>query len=376
MPQAASDHPLDHTEERLNVTITESPPRIGSLFSGSGMLDEGVKAAIGGTVAWHVENDPAASKVLAHRYPDVPNLGDVTTIDWVSLSPVDVVTTGFPCTDVSSMGARKGLVRIGEDSTRSGLWAYSAAAIAALRPSLVVIENVRGLLDAEADGDVEPCSWCLGDGAGEPPLRALAAVLSDLAELGFDACWHGLRAADVGAPHGRFRVFVLAWPRDCPPGDAAGLGWDAASTQGSRGHRQPAWTAGGSGGSAPTDCASAERGEPEPPALVPVAVGPTELGERAGEIAWGEYEPAIRRWERRLGRRAGSPAQIRGDVQEISPRFTEWMMGWPEGWVTDVPGVSDEDAIKICGNGVVPQQAAAAVRFMLARLAEERRWAA
>jgi DNA (cytosine-5)-methyltransferase 1 len=52
------------------------------------------------------------------------------------------------------------------------------------------------------------------------------------------------------------------------------------------------------------------------------------------------------------------------------------MMGWPEGWVTDVPGVSDEDAIKICGNGVVPQQAAAAVRFMLARLAEERRWAA
>src|SRR5699024_2254141 len=57
----------------------------------------------------------------------------------------------------------------------------------------------------------EPCPFCMGDG-GASPMRALGAVLADLADIGFDAEWCGLRAADVGAAHGRFRVFILAWP--------------------------------------------------------------------------------------------------------------------------------------------------------------------
>jgi hypothetical protein len=63
-----------------------------------------------------------------------------------------------------------------------------------------------------AHSDLEPCPWCVGDDDDAVPLRALGAVLGDLADLGYDAIWHGLRAADVGAPHGRFRVFVVAWP--------------------------------------------------------------------------------------------------------------------------------------------------------------------
>lgn len=186
-----------------------SGPAVGSLFTGYGGLDEGVRAVVGGDLAWVCENDPGASAVLSHRYPGVQNLGDVTTVSWARVRKVDVLTLGFPCQDLSAAGARAGL----RPGTRSGLWAHAAHAVAALRPSLVVIENVRGILSAPAHSDVEPCPWCLGGGGdGEPPLRALGAVLGDLAGLGYDAAWHGLRASDVGAPHARFRVFIAAWP--------------------------------------------------------------------------------------------------------------------------------------------------------------------
>jgi DNA (cytosine-5)-methyltransferase 1 len=181
--------------------------RVGSLFAGYGGLEMGVTRVLGGEPAWFAEIDPAPSKVLAHHWPAVPNLGDITTVDWDTVPPVDVLTGGFPCQDVSHAGKRLGL----KPGTRTGLWSHMAYAIDKLRPSLVVAENVRGLLSAEAGGDLEPCPWCVGNGEGSP-LRALGAVLGDLADLGYDAQWHGVRASDAGAPHGRFRVFVYAWP--------------------------------------------------------------------------------------------------------------------------------------------------------------------
>lgn len=180
--------------------------RIGSLFSGYGGLDMAVQEVTGATVAWHCEWEAAPSAILKHHWPDVPNYRDVSKVDWSAVEQVDIVTGGFPCQDVSLAGARKGM----GDGTRSGLWSEFAKAIEVIRPRLVVIENVRGLLSADAHSDVEPCSWCLGDDASEPPLRALGAVLGDLADLGYDARWQGLRAADAGAPHNRFRVFIVA----------------------------------------------------------------------------------------------------------------------------------------------------------------------
>ena len=183
---------------------------IGSLFSGYGGLDLAVSKITGATVAWHCEWDKAPSKILEKHYPDVPNYKDVTQVDFSQVEKVDILTGGFPCQDLSLAGKRAGL----KDGTRSGLWSEFARAIEAIRPKLVVIENVRGLLSAKADSDFQPCPECLGSTKdGEPTMRALGAVLADLAEIGYDAKWTSLRAADAGAAHNRFRIFITAWPR-------------------------------------------------------------------------------------------------------------------------------------------------------------------
>lgn len=80
---------------------------------------------------------------------------------------------------------------------------------------------------------------------------------------------------------------------------------------------------------------------------------------------WGDYVAAIARWEHVLGRPAPEPTQTssKGNPQ-LSARFVEWMMGLPAGWVTDVPGITRNEALKALGNGVVPQQAAEALRVM------------
>lgn len=216
------------------MTSTALHAPVVGLFEGYGGLTQGVTAALADhhipTILARVcDNDPNAAHLLAHRHPDVPNLGDITTVDWTAVRAELVtehgeqavrglvLTGGFPCQDISAAGRRAGL----RPGTRSGLWAHMRYAIHQLRPALVIIENVRGLTSADADSDVEPCPWCLGDRI-DRPLRALGAVLGDLAALGLDAEWAGVHASDVGAPHGRCRIFILAWP--AAGADTAGVG--------------------------------------------------------------------------------------------------------------------------------------------------------
>jgi len=92
------------------------------------------------------------------------------------------------------------------------------------------------------------------------------------------------------------------------------------------------------------------------------------------ETNWGKFEPAIKRWEAVLGRHAPEPTKPDGkeNAHRLSSRFTEWMMGVPEGWITDV-GLSRNDELKACGNGVVPQQAELALKILLAGFDTEQR---
>lgn len=384
--------------------------KVGSLFSGIGGLDLAVELFFSAETVWHCEWDDEPSKVLAARWPGVPNYRDVRTVDWAAVEPVDIMCGGFPCQDVSLAGRRAGM----KEGTRSGLWSEFARAIDIVRPSVVVIENVRGLLSADAGSNVEPCPWCMGDGQDEYHLRALDAVVADLSDLGFDAEWTGLRAADVGAPHGRFRFFLLAYAR----GVRLDERWNAASRQ-AAGGRTPT-VAGGradapverpllrtpvadelGGGPLHPDVAK-ERGQtlrlsgqvlalgghllPTPSATSPNEDEPIEAWvSRRGDtltdalvpvdgtapIAWGVYEPAVRLWES-LTRPAPAPTLPDGKNgnHRLAAVFPEWMMGYPAGWVTDI--LKRNPAIKACGNGVVPQQAYAALTILWARVL---RWA-
>lgn len=200
---------------------------IGSLFSGYGGLDMAAEHVFGARTAWVSDIDKGARKVLAHRYPHAPNLGDITAIDWADVEPVDIITGGSPCQDLSTAGRRAGMT----EGTRSNLWVAMREAIANVQPAYVIWENVRGAFSAcassDADRDLGFCPRCLDPrdrtARHDPNLRALGRVLGDLSELGFDAEWRGLRASDVGACHQRFRVFVLAWRRDAADSNLAGL---------------------------------------------------------------------------------------------------------------------------------------------------------
>jgi DNA (cytosine-5)-methyltransferase 1 len=188
-PVHAVASPPPHPDTPTPLVIPVSPgPVIGSLCTGYGGLDLGVLAALGGgRIAWCADPDPHIATILTARLPGVPNLGDLRTVDWAHVEPVDVVTAGFPCQDISAAGNRAGI----EKGTRSGLWTDIMAALRLLRPALVIVENVAAL------------RWRHG---------GLHRVLGALAEAGYDAAWRSVRAADIGAPHRRERVFLLAWP--------------------------------------------------------------------------------------------------------------------------------------------------------------------
>lgn len=95
-----------------------------------------------------------------------------------------------------------------------------------------------------------------------------------------------------------------------------------------------------------------------------------QVAQLGSAVDWGVREAAIRRHERWLGRAAPHPT-TRGAKggRKLNPALTEWMMGWPQGWVTDVPGLTIDEQLRLCGNGVVPQQIQAALLFLLEQMA-------
>lgn len=286
--------------------------RVGSLFSGY----DGIGLALESLwpdvhPAWFVEFDAAPSRVLAHHWPDVPNFGDITTLDWDQVEPVDVLTAGYPCQPFSKIGKRKGT------ADERHLWPHVRDAIRALRPRLAVLENVAGHISMGLD-----------------------EVLADLAAMGMSARWGVVRAADAGAPHERPRLWITAADSDCVPHRAT-LG-DSVSLAASRGAQLGDRVAGPHAESRPSvDLASTQ----------------------ARTDRYGSFGAAIERWSAVLDRSAPEPLDGLG---RLSPAFVEWLMGLPEGHVTDPAiGLTRAQQLKMLGNGVVPQQCALALRMLL-----------
>jgi DNA (cytosine-5)-methyltransferase 1 len=417
---------------------------IGELCAGYGGLGMGVSRVIDAEVAWvsdvckfdkdgkpvgHHEPHRAPCSVLEYRFPGVPNIGDMTKVDWTAVTPVEILCAGYPCQPFSHAGKRKGA-----DDSRH-LWPHVREAIRHLRPRLTILENVAGHRSLGFD-----------------------RVLGDLAEDGMHVAWVSPRASDVGAAHLRERVFIGVAPDD----DGEGLRslrrvdterCDADGCRGADGPRSevepkallgtpraadgmthplrdpavignprgrledqvallptPRATRGGSNTETvtllPTPAAQEPGGTieqyhaglkahdgrestfaplsmavqllPTPRATDGTKGGPNQRGSSGDPMLpsavqperWGKYAEAVTRWES-LTRPAPDPTEVgpRGNTR-LSARFDEWHMGLPDGWVTDVPEITWQEVVKLCGNGVVPQQAAAAVAFLLDVLSE------
>lgn len=166
--------------------------RVGSLFSGVGGFDLGFERA-GMELAWHSEIEPHACAVLRERWPDVPNLGDVTKIDGATIPPVDVICGGFPCQDLSVAGKRRGF-----EGERSVLAFEFLRIVREMReatdgaaPTFLVLENVPGLFTS----------------AGGRDFGALLDALGDLRPM--DVAWRVLDSRFFGVAQRRRRVFVV-----------------------------------------------------------------------------------------------------------------------------------------------------------------------
>jgi DNA (cytosine-5)-methyltransferase 1 len=151
------------------------------LFSGIGGFSLGLERAGMRTVAF-CEIDPFCRAVLAKHWPGVNIYGDIRGLH--VNEDIDVICGGFPCQDISAIGGKSGI-----RGQSSGLWFEYARIIGELRPRYVIVENVAALFD-----------------------RGFGDVLGNMAALGYDAEWHCIPAASVGAPHRRDRLWIVAYP--------------------------------------------------------------------------------------------------------------------------------------------------------------------
>jgi len=301
--------------------------KLGSFCTGYGGLDLAVEAFYGAELAWYSEIDKDCNKLLEMHFPGVTNIGDLTVQNWEEVEAVDIICAGFPCQPFSHAGFRKG-----EEDERA-IFSYIADCVSVLRPRIVVLENVAGILT-------------LGG----------AAVIGALAQIGYDAKWSLVRASDIGAPHRRSRWFCIAT-------DTSSVGLQEFRSELRLGEKKRKTRS--------VDGNGSDDDEFVTNSYIPRLQRHRRLEENRSErrqppsesnrasCNWGRYEQAIRRWEYITGRPAPLPTDERG----LNTSFTEWVMGLEENWVCN-QGLSRTGELRVMGNGVVPAQAFRALEIL------------
>lgn len=308
--------------------------RIGSLFTGIGGIELGISNTVtsitpyGNDIEWIAETDKNALKILEHStmFHGVPNLGDVTKIDWADVPDVDCITGGTPCQDFSHLGTRKGL-----EGEKSSLLYTFIDAVKAKKPEYVLWENVTGaltkgaydvLIDALNDADYSTSSVILpASSLGMPHKRSRLFVFAERTEEGsipFNAQLVEVR------PDTRLRLFLTP------------------NRSRMDGRKSPGYS--------------------KRPSFY-------DLKHWSDDEVHASYGAAIRRWGKTFGSEAPPLAKPKGT---LNVEFVEWMMGFPKGWVTNADDVSRTGKLAALGNACTPQQASEAFYHGLLQLTRER----
>jgi site-specific DNA-cytosine methylase len=317
------------------------------LFAGIGGMSLGLERA-GMHVVGQVEIEPFNRKILHKQWPEVQKHDDVrTAIDWWVSEPrprVDVIAGGYPCQGESQAGRR-----LGEQDER-WLWPEMARIIDALHPRWVIGENVAG-----------------------HRTKGLRFVLRDLEQLGYAACAGTIRACDLGAPHQRKRIFVVAnslgidlreqpWRRCWEGGEGAAIARDDGE--------------GGTLADADGEAGRSEAGDAESGACgEAVCGGAAKSGRCGGDVADASSTGLERHGrEHRLGEaieegqaagaswwaaESGLGRGADGVPSGLDSGLNFWASGaWEEGIPRVAPGVPNRIVrLRGIGNAVVPQVA-------------------
>jgi len=164
------------------------------LFSGLGGFHIGLKAAgFEFEKVYYSEIEKYACQIYQKRFPGSIALGDIMKIKPETIQDVDIITAGFPCQDVSIAGKRKGLEHGGKQ-TRTGLFWEIIRLGRIIRPRIIFLENVTGLLSHNGG-------------------RTFGVILGAISEIGYNAEWKIVSAADVGAVHRRERIWIICYEK-------------------------------------------------------------------------------------------------------------------------------------------------------------------
>lgn len=195
--------------------------KLGSLFDGAGTMPYAAKLS-GIEPVWSSEIESFPLKVTAKRFPNVTQLGDITKIDGRKIEPVDVITFGSPCQDLSIAGKRAGL-----DGERSGLFMEAVRIIKemrdetstgtdeSVRPRFAVWENVPGAFSSNKGEDFrvvleEMCKIKDGNAAIPRPKNWKWNTAGLIVGDGYSVAWRVLDARFWGVPQRRRRIWLVA----------------------------------------------------------------------------------------------------------------------------------------------------------------------
>lgn len=362
----------------------------GSICTGYDGIGRGLRlAGVPADSLWCAENEASLAPLLTS-----PNLGDIKAVDWTGVERVDVMSSGDPCQSISVAGRK-----LGREDPRF-LWPWVRDAYRAVRPGVIVFENVAGIVSHDGG-------------------RTLAERFEHLREDGYAVRWAVIGACAVGAPHHRHRWYAVARHVGAGAPEAVRVGGTkqicGAPRSGGRALLPTPSAADGSGGPGRSDkrtggdnLRTAVTLLPTPRATDGTNGGPNQRNSRGGYDAlpgavvnllptpvayadsrsatagrspgslftpgwtladvayadtWDKYAGAIALWESITGTPAPAPTESgpNGGVR-LNPALPEWMMGLRPGVLTE--NMSRNDALKAAGNGVVPLQAAAAWRLL------------